>query len=147
MNMDAGEKIIESKIRWVQKAKPGPKPLPKFVINRMAADDGIRGEMRFITANDPIFRPDDEQEGTVRLEVRCPRLPAAMRTLNTFSYVRDATIFADSLHALVDAGGEKRVAGDLAAAGFESPTTVPILPTLEDVFVTITRVRSETRHV
>jgi ABC-type multidrug transport system ATPase subunit len=85
--------------------------------------------------------------GTARLEVRCPRLPVAMRRLNTFDYVRDATIFGDSLHVLVEAGAENRIAGDLAAAGFETPGVNPIPPTLEDVFVTLTRAKERPSRV
>jgi hypothetical protein len=69
-----------------------------------------------------------------------------MRHLNTFPYVRDATIFADSLHALVDRGGETRVADDLRQGGFESPDVYTIPPTLEDVFVTLTRSRDAARN-
>ena len=90
--------------------------------------------------------PDVSPEDTVRLEVRCLRLANAMRRLNTFPYVRDATIFADSLHVLADRGGETRIAADLAAGGFESPEVYPIPPTLEDVFVTLTRQRDEVRN-
>jgi ABC-type multidrug transport system ATPase subunit len=90
--------------------------------------------------------PDVSPRDTVRLEVRCARLANAMRRLNTFPYVRDATIFADSLHVLADKGGEMRIAADLAAGGFESPEVYPIPPTLEDVFVTLTRQRDEVRN-
>jgi ABC-type multidrug transport system ATPase subunit len=85
--------------------------------------------------------PEVSPEATERLEVRCPRLPAAMRALSVLPYVRDATIFADSLHVLVDQGSEERVLGDLADQGFASPTAQPIPPTLEDVFVTLTHLR------
>ncbi|MBI4559954.1 MAG: ABC transporter ATP-binding protein [Candidatus Hydrogenedentes bacterium] len=90
--------------------------------------------------------PEVSPEGTVRVEVRCPRLPAAMRVLNTFEYVRDATIFADSLHALIETGAEDRLVTDLDAAGFGGAQTLVIPPTLEDVFVTLTRQRDEVRN-
>ncbi len=98
------------------------------------------------TPNELKQVPEVSPEGTVRLEVRCPRLANAMRHLNTFPYVRDATIFADSLHALVERGGENRIASDLAEGGFESPEVYPIPPTLEDVFVTLTRSREAARN-
>ncbi len=91
--------------------------------------------------------PEVTPQDTLRLEVRCPHLPAAMRILNTFPYVQDATIFGDSLHVLVEIGGENRITADLAAAGFESPTVMPVAPTLEDVFVTLTRKKEGLRHV
>ncbi|HOZ48121.1 MAG TPA: ABC transporter ATP-binding protein [Candidatus Hydrogenedentes bacterium] len=91
--------------------------------------------------------PEVTPAGTVRIEVNCPRTAAAMRQLNTFAYVQDATIFGDSLHVLVEAGAEARVADDLAAQGFAGARVRPIAPTLEDVFVTLTRAKDEERHV
>ncbi len=87
--------------------------------------------------------PDVTPKGTVRLEVRCPRLPIAMRALNTLPYVQDATIFADSLHVLAEEGAADRLTADLSDAGFASPRTTAIPATLEDVFVTLTRNRKE----
>lgn len=83
--------------------------------------------------------PDVTPPGSQRLQVRCPRLAGAMRVLNGFDYVRDATIFGDSLHVLVNAGAEQRVAADLEAEGYHGVETLVIPPTLEDVFVTLTR--------
>lgn len=91
--------------------------------------------------------PDVTPAGAVRLEVRCGRLAAAMRLLNTFAYVYDATIFADSLHVLAEQGAETRLADDLANAQFDRPKVTPIPPTLEDVFVTLTRHKDKTRYV
>jgi len=80
-------------------------------------------------------------EGTARLEVRCQRLPSAMRVLSDKPYVRDVTIFADSLHVLAEAGNKERITTDLEAAGFTQTQVVTIPPTLEDVFVTLTHRR------
>ncbi len=85
--------------------------------------------------------PEIVPEGTVRLEVRCPRLAAAMRHLNELECVRDVTIFGDSLHVLADEGCDARVARDLEENGFGTPHLSEIPPTLEDVFVTLTRQR------
>ena len=85
--------------------------------------------------------PEVSPEGAVRLEVRCPRLPGAMRMLNEKDYVRDATIFGDSLHVLADEDANGQMTADLEAAGFQGPQLVRIPPTLEDVFVTLTRYR------
>ena len=86
-------------------------------------------------------------EETIRLEVRCPRLPAAMRALNGLDYVRDATIFADSLHVLVEGDQRDSIERDLTMQGFEPVKTAPIPPTLEDVFVTLTREKGLMHHV
>jgi ABC-type multidrug transport system ATPase subunit len=91
--------------------------------------------------------PEVLPEETVRLEVRCHQLPAAMRLLNTLECVRDATIFADSLHVIGDIGCEGRIESRLRDAGFGEPRIRQIPPTLEDVFVTLTRQRSVLNRV
>ncbi|MCX5757292.1 MAG: hypothetical protein NTU83_02045 [Candidatus Hydrogenedentes bacterium] len=93
------------------------------------------------TPNELKQLPDVTPEGMLRLELRCPRAPYAMRLLNTFSYVQDATIFGDVLHVLATMGAESRIAQDLAGGGFDGVEVRPIKPTLEDVFVTLTRSR------
>lgn len=93
------------------------------------------------TPNELKRMPEISPQGTVRVEVRCARLPAAMKHLGTRPYVRDATIFADSLHVLAEEGCEDEMALDLERGGFAAPQIVDIPPTLEDVFVTLTRQR------
>lgn len=85
--------------------------------------------------------PEIVPEGTVRLEVRCPRLVAAMQHLTSLECVRDVTIFADSLHVLADQGCEDAIVRALRARDFGEPHLTEIPPTLEDVFVTLTRRR------
>lgn len=91
------------------------------------------------TPNELKALPDIVPEHTTRLEVRCPRLAQAMHALDNLSYIRDATIFADSLHVLADENSEGRIASELEAQGFGEPVVNAIPPTLEDVFVTLTR--------
>ena len=86
--------------------------------------------------------PDVTPEGYERYDVRCDPLPGALRFLSDQSYVLDATIFADSLHVLIEHGAEGRMREDLRREGFGDATTLPIPPTLEDVFVTLTRQRA-----
>ena len=90
--------------------------------------------------------PNVHPEGAIRLEVRVPRVAAAMRCLNTFDYVQDATIFADVLHVLAEQGMEKRLVEDLTRRGFPSADAHIIPPTLEDVFVTLTRTEERENH-
>lgn len=77
--------------------------------------------------------------GTRRLELGCPQPSATLARLRTATGVRDATLFGEQLHVLV----EDRVSDDaLRAATGHSPAAVdlrPIAPTLEDVFVTLGR--------
>lgn len=91
--------------------------------------------------------PEITPSGYVRLELRVPRVASAMRTLNTFPYVKDATIFADVLHVLVEMGTDDRILRDLAAKGYPGAQVHPIPATLEDVFVTLTRQRRENGNV
>ena len=86
--------------------------------------------------------PDVTPAGAERLEVRVPGVAAAMRALNAFGYVHDATIFADVLHVLADRGCSGRLINDLDRAGFPGAGIKPIPATLEDVFVTLTRRRA-----
>ncbi len=85
--------------------------------------------------------PDVSPAGTERLDVRAPNLPSAMAYLNKQDYVLDATIFADSLHVLVKKDSTARLLADLESQNYPNPSASPIPPTLEDVFVTLTRAR------
>lgn len=98
------------------------------------------------TPNELKALPEITPEGTVRLEIRAQRLAEAMNTLNSYPYVRDATIFADSLHALVEADRQDEITGDLNRDGFPHAQAHPIPATLEDVFVTLTRTRDRERE-
>ncbi len=89
--------------------------------------------------------PEVTPAGAMRMEVRVPRVAAAMRVMNTFDYVRDATIFGDVLHVLNNVGTRDRLVHDLLANGFEQAEAHEIPPTLEDVFVTLTRERAKER--
>ena len=91
--------------------------------------------------------PEVSPPGTMRLEVRCDRLTGAMQRLNSYSYVHEATIFADSIHVLADEGYAEQLAADLGNDGYGEPSVLRIPPTLEDVFVTLTRERDNNRHV
>jgi ABC-2 type transport system ATP-binding protein len=62
-------------------------------------------------------------------------------------YVDDVTIFGNALHLLVDADvPESRIAGDLQSAA-QTPVRIrPIEPSLEDVFVRLTKLQTARRE-
>lgn len=91
------------------------------------------------TPNELKQLPEVSPKGTARIEVRCKRLSSAMTYLNEREYIHDSTIFGDSLHVLAEAGCEARLTADLEGADFGAAKTRQIPPTLEDVFVTLTR--------
>jgi ABC-type multidrug transport system ATPase subunit len=97
------------------------------------------------TPNELKRMPEVTPEGCARLEVRCTKPAAAMRALSQFDYVRDATIFGDALHVLAEEGRTAGVVEDLDRVGFGGAAAREIPPTLEDVFVTLTRRRDVDR--
>ncbi len=94
------------------------------------------------TPNQLKALPEVSPEGTQRAELRCDRLSTALVAMRGLDYVEDATIFGDALHVLVEAGTLDRLQDDLRAGGFTEVEAREIPPTLEDVFVTLTRTRT-----
>jgi ABC-type multidrug transport system ATPase subunit len=83
--------------------------------------------------------PDVEQPGTVRYAVDAHEIMAVFSALRALPYVKDATIFGREVHVIVDLSvTPQKIAGDLH--GLTGPEAVKrIEPTLEDVFVALTR--------
>ena len=93
--------------------------------------------------------PQVTPPGTRRFELRTPRPARALALLRRLEGVRDATLFGETLHVLV---GEAQTGETLRAAlaeldeGAASATEAgarAIDPTLEDVFVTLSRAAEE----
>ena len=77
--------------------------------------------------------------GTHRLELNCPQPGAALARLRRLDGVRDATLFGDMLHLLVDENLPERALIDATEQPNDGVEIRPIAPTLEDVFVTLSR--------
>jgi ABC-type multidrug transport system ATPase subunit len=74
------------------------------------------------------------------LEVSCERTTTALAALRRAPYVLDATIFGQSIHLLLRADApDEAVRHTLDGAGIGEALLVPARPSLEDVFVTLTR--------
>ena len=88
--------------------------------------------------------PDVTPPGMRRVEVECREGVASLMTsARTLPYVKASTIFGTSLHLLVDETvSNRKIDDDLEAFGISSVTVRHIAPTLEDVFVRLTEVRS-----
>ena len=86
--------------------------------------------------------PDVNPSGTRRVEIRAPEITRALRMMREMSHIRSATIFGESIHALVD---DRFDVSDLEAQLAENNIAVsevrPLEPTLEDVFVELTQKR------
>jgi ABC-2 type transport system ATP-binding protein len=88
--------------------------------------------------NLPVVSP----EGTLRVELVCRAPSMALAFVKNFPYVLEATIFGQSIHALIRPLGKvspiEQIVGDMANVGFKNVFAQPIIPSLEDVFVTLT---------
>ena len=91
---------------------------------------------------------DVTPEGRRRVRAHCSGGAAAViGHARALGYVDDVTIFGNSLHLLVHADvPESRIARDLAQAAGIEVDVQPIEPSLEDVFVRLTRVHAERRN-
>ncbi len=78
--------------------------------------------------------------GHSRITVRAPSATGVLRVLLGLPGVVEATIFGAEVHALLGPGGTaESVQAALLAAGVGGARVGPALPSLEDVFVTMTR--------
>ena len=86
--------------------------------------------------------PGVDQPGTVRYRVTVENIMAAFAKSSQLDYVHDATIFGRDLHLVVDAAvTPDRLRGDLQAAAGHIEAAERIEPSVEDVFVALTRRR------
>jgi ABC-type multidrug transport system ATPase subunit len=89
--------------------------------------------------------PEVTPPGTRRVEAECAEGAAAfMGRARSLPYVQDLTIFGNSLHLLVESEVEnERIARDLEESAHARVTVRPIPPSLEDVFVRLTRIQAD----
>ena len=93
--------------------------------------DGTPAELKQI--------PDVQPAGTKRVEISTPEVTRALRVARKIPGIRSATIFGESIHALVE---DRYDLPDLRAQLSKQDITVsdirPLTPSLEDVFVELT---------
>jgi len=91
--------------------------------------------------------PDVSPEGTRRIAIAAPNPPKALNVLKKEPFALDATLVEAEIHLLMPTDTPDQAALDaLARAGVESGKVRPIDPSLEDVFVTITRKLAKENH-
>jgi ABC-type multidrug transport system ATPase subunit len=98
-------------------------------------------------------RPDDlrtlptvNPPGTRRIEVEAGQVAVALRAMRALPYVREATIFGLSVHAVIEgAVTDADLHKDLDARGHAPESIRTIAPSLEDVFVSLTRAAADER--
>jgi len=83
--------------------------------------------------------PDVQPTGTLRVEITAPEVTRALRVARHLSGIRSATIFGQSIHALID---DRFNLDDLRQQLLKNGIAVteirPLAPSLEDVFVELT---------
>ena len=88
--------------------------------------------------------PDVTPEDAKWAEVTCSNTTVALAHLNRAPYVRTATIFGQSIHLLMDLDQPiDRLKSTLEQIGITDAEVAPARPSLEDVFVTLTRRHAE----
>jgi ABC-type multidrug transport system ATPase subunit len=84
--------------------------------------------------------PQVNRPETRRVEVLTDRPARAMTWFGAQRFAQGATIFGQTVHATIDAGvADSELVSRLHGAGFERAEVRAIVPSLEDVFVTLTR--------
>ena len=88
--------------------------------------------------------PEVNPAGTRRLDVTCDHITRALQTTRTLPGVLSSTVFGQSMHLLVDNSvTEAAIRERLAAEQIVNADIRPIAPSLEDVFVALTKSLSQ----
>jgi ABC-2 type transport system ATP-binding protein len=83
--------------------------------------------------------PDVQPQGTIRVEITTPEVTRALRFVRQAPGIRSATIFGQSIHALIDDHVDLHdLREQLLKNGIAVAEIRPLAPTLEDVFVELT---------
>jgi len=83
-----------------------------------------------------------QPQGTYRVEITAPQVTFALRHARTIPGIRSATIFGQSIHALIDDNLElEYLRAQLERHGVAVAEIRPLSPSLEDVFVELTTKR------
>ena len=86
--------------------------------------------------------PDVQPQGTYRVEITAPQVPFALRHARMIPGIRSATIFGQSIHALIDDHLDlEHLRKQLERHGIAVAEIRPLAPSLEDVFVELTTKR------
>src|SRR5215813_3700360 len=83
--------------------------------------------------------PEVSPPGTQRFEITTKDVTTALRRARTLPFMKSATIFGRSIHALMqDTITQSELAGELEKVGVHADEIRPLMPDLEDVFVELT---------
>jgi ABC-type multidrug transport system ATPase subunit len=103
------------------------------------------GKLIAVGAPDKLKQlPEVNPEGYKRLEVNCEPATVGLRKINQLTGVRDATIFGQAIHLVAEEWfNEDELYEILKREGLKHIEIKRVLPSLEDVFVTLTKLNAE----
>jgi ABC-2 type transport system ATP-binding protein len=91
--------------------------------------------------------PEVNPPGARRVEITAPEITRALRLAREIPGIRNATIFGQAIHALVDEQFDPvAMQAELARRGIRVGEIRPLAPSLEDVFVELSTRRQEERE-
>jgi ABC-type multidrug transport system ATPase subunit len=91
------------------------------------------------TPNELKQLPEVTPAGSYRVEITTPEVTRALRIARTISGIKSATIFGESIHALIDDHFDlEHLREQLEKSGIVVAEIRPLGPSLEDVFVELT---------
>jgi len=83
--------------------------------------------------------PEITPSGSHRFEISTSNVTSALRKAREMSFLKSATIFGRSIHALVeDSVSQPELEKELRRRGIDVEEVRPLMPSLEDVFVELT---------
>jgi ABC-type multidrug transport system ATPase subunit len=84
--------------------------------------------------------PEVSPQGTRRVSVATEDAPRGLMALKKLAFVRDATLVESEIHLLIDnETSDELISKSMSSAGLTTSDIRHIEPSLEDVFVTVTR--------
>lgn len=89
--------------------------------------------------------PQVTPAGTRRWELTCSDVSEQLARLRSEPFVRDATLFGERIHLLADVSADPRQIASVLAHQSAQPELREITPSLEDVFVTLSRAEAQRR--
>lgn len=107
------------------------------------------GKLIVVGAPDKLKQlPEVNPKEHKRLEVTCEPATVGLRKINQLTGVYDATIFGQAIHLLVEERfNENELYEILEKEGLKHVEIRQVLPSLEDVFVTLTKLNAENIRV
>ena len=91
--------------------------------------------------------PEIQPQGTLRIGIVTPDATRALRIARTIPAIRSATIYGDSIHALVDKDLDLSELGAVFSKQDVSVSEIrPLTPSLEDVFVELSSQQEKSKE-